>query len=99
MHVLEFKNGHFPSSFAVTAAEMEEERRLLYVASSRAMEDLIYYKAVFSDSGSMQEDSPFLEVIAPWLEVEKATRPAEEATFVPFEVHRPIDMRARLLGG
>lgn len=60
-------DGFFPHSLSVTTAEKEEERRLLYVAMTRAKEHLIFYVPYKQPWGNgfeqMARPSPFLRSI------------------------------------
>jgi len=57
--------GQFPISYAVSESEVEEERRLFYVALTRARERLAlsWAKRSKAGSGSERQMSPFLASI------------------------------------
>lgn len=67
--VINLAEGKFPSSQAVLSEELEEERRLLYVAATRARKNLyfIYPREVMSYDrrASQGTISPFLDEIPP----------------------------------
>lgn len=69
--VINLADGKFPSSQAVLSEELEEERRLLYVAATRARKNLyfIYPREVMSYErrASQGTISPFLDEIPPEL--------------------------------
>jgi DNA helicase-2/ATP-dependent DNA helicase PcrA len=56
VHIPGFIAGNYPSVFANTDAELEEELRCLYVAVTRARNDLIVYRSLADDRrGVLQE--------------------------------------------
>ena len=58
--------GSMPSVFAKTPAEQDEERRLLYVAITRARQRLVLsYARQRGDGGRRQDPSRFLDVVIP----------------------------------
>jgi DNA helicase-2/ATP-dependent DNA helicase PcrA len=57
--VVGVEGGTFPSGYAETAAEVEEERRLCYVALTRARDELIV-TGVSTRDGKARSVSPFL---------------------------------------
>ncbi|MDD5757571.1 MAG: ATP-dependent helicase [Desulfobulbaceae bacterium] len=69
--VINLAEGKFPSAMALTSEEIEEERRLLYVASTRAKRNLyLVYPREIAQAGRMGEPamiSRFLEEIPPGL--------------------------------
>jgi DNA helicase-2/ATP-dependent DNA helicase PcrA len=69
--VINLAEGKFPSAMAQTNDELEEERRLLYVAATRAKKNLyIIYPREIAQAGRMSEPamiSRFLEEIPPGL--------------------------------
>ena len=63
VHIPSFIAGHIPSFMAQNAEEQEEERRVFYVAASRARKTLFLYRPALGDNGQIRQDSFFLDVI------------------------------------
>ena len=82
MHLVE---GKFPSGMAQTAEELEEERRLLYVAATRARRNLyLTYPREMPQYGRFPEPaiiSRFLEELSPSLMKKTATEPVLPSSF------------------
>ncbi len=97
VHIPSFTNGHLPSMYAITTEELDEEARIFYVATSRAMEELVFYKPRTSEKGELKQDSSFEEVIQDYIEQEAAITSGTES-LAPLVVSNQIDMRSRLLG-
>lgn len=96
VHIPSLTNGHLPSMLAVTEDEKEEERRIFYVASSRAMSELTFYKPMLNDKGEMREDSSFEFVIKDHLDIVQPVT-GGEGKFMPLQINTCIDIRSRLL--
>lgn len=63
VYVFGFSNGLFPSSKAITGKDLEEERRLAYVALTRAKEKLYITNAKSYYGSENRGPSPFLKEI------------------------------------
>ena len=94
VHVIHASDGNLPSDMALTSREgLDEERRLLYVALTRARRALTVYVPVryfhrprgVDDASGLGKTSRFLtEDVQSLFEV---VRPAEPATLVGAEIH------------
>ena len=63
-----YGQGYFPLNRAIEEGNIEEERRLFYVATTRAMDELyLTYPQVAIQSGSVSqvEPSQFIQEISP----------------------------------
>jgi DNA helicase-2/ATP-dependent DNA helicase PcrA len=73
-----FIEGHMPSSFANEEKEIEEEKRLFYVATTRAKNNLEFSKPLleWSNSGeALVNDSVYEYYIADYVEVIRKMKP------------------------
>ena len=95
--VINLAEGKFPSSMAQSRDEIEEERRLLYVAATRAKKNLyLVYPREIAQAGRMGEPamiSRFLEEIPPGLTV-AANKKAESG--VSSFSHQTVERRKEL---
>jgi superfamily I DNA/RNA helicase len=94
--IVGLSTGLMPLASAQTPAAVDEERRLLYVALTRAEEELWC-------SWSASEGSPRTRTASPWLEpIERAIRQLAKAA-APTEASdvgaRVAELRQRLMGG
>lgn len=92
VHVPSFIRGHMPSIYADDQAE---EARILYVALSRAMRELVLHRPNFDAKGGFTSASDFERIIRPHLLVERAAPPVVQGR--TFATDKRIDMRSRLL--
>ncbi|MBO3083347.1 ATP-dependent helicase [Cellulomonas fengjieae] len=69
-------DGSLPSVYATTAAELAEERRLMYVATTRAKRHLVATWAADRPGGRPGRPSPYLSQLVP-------TRPTQEPAAPP----------------
>jgi DNA helicase-2/ATP-dependent DNA helicase PcrA len=93
VHIPSFVRGHMPSVFA---DDQEEEARILYVAVSRAMRELVIHKPNYDSKGGFAQASDFERLIRPFALVERASSPKMPSGVVASG--KRIDMRNRLLG-
>lgn len=95
--VINLAEGKFPSSMAQTNDEIEEERRLLYVAATRAKKHLyLVYPREIAQAGRMGEPamiSRFLEEIPPGLTM--AANKKAEPVLSSFG-HKTVERRKEL---
>ncbi|MFW8601436.1 ATP-dependent helicase [Desulfobacterota bacterium M19] len=98
--IINLAEGKFPSGMAKTLEEIEEERRLFYVASTRAKKKLyLVYPRMAATPGRYQEPvliSRFLDELAPDLTVraEKDFRPAPVIDAASLPPDRPRRIKA-----
>ncbi len=92
VHIPSFIRGHLPSIYA---EDQEEEARILYVAVSRAMRELVIHKPNFDAKGGFTQASDFERLVRPQALVEKAVQPTQSG--ISINTNKRIDMRERLL--
>jgi DNA helicase-2/ATP-dependent DNA helicase PcrA len=98
--IIYLAEGKFPSGMAQTDEEIEEERRLLYVAATRAKKHLyLVYPREISQAGRLGEPamiSRFLEEIPPGLTMTANKRPGSTiSSFTPEVVERRKEIFAK----
>lgn len=98
--IIYLAEGKFPSAMAQTDAEIEEERRLLYVAATRAKKHLyLVYPREIAQAGRLGEPamiSRFLEEIPSGLTMSANKRPGvSAASFAPQAVVRRKEMLSK----
>lgn len=101
--IIYLAEGKFPSGMAQTDEEIEEERRLLYVAATRAKKHLyLVYPREISQAGRLGEPamiSRFLEEIPPGLTMTANKRPSSPSfmtsSFTPEVVERRKEIFAK----
>lgn len=84
VYIPSFTAGHMPSMFAETPEDMDEERRLFYVAVTRAKDELVFVKPVTAFvKGSYMTSSPseFEQVVARHVHRENSGRAAPGRSF------------------
>ena len=93
VHIPSFVKGHLPSIYA---NDMQEECRILYVAISRAMNDLRMYRPQFTEKGDYSITSDFESMLVPHMNVRRNV--VKNAPGTSINTANRIDMKARLLG-
>jgi len=97
--VINLAEGRFPSGMAKTTAELEEERRLLYVAATRAKRQLylIYPQMSTAMPGQRAEPamvSRFLEALPPNLTVSDKKNLTREYPGLHSKMDRPVNRQS-----
>jgi len=78
VYIPAFLDGNFPSHYAQSHEHVEEEKRVLYVAVTRAARELIFTKPFLGRHGAISAMSPFEQIIGECVEAESVgtlTRP------------------------
>lgn len=97
VHIPSFIRGHMPSLFANGPEDYEEEKRIFYVAASRPMKELVFYRPAYDAKGNFTSRSDYERIIQDHVIFERYTPKVAAPTSGPVETHARIDMRARLL--
>lgn len=98
VHIPSFIQGGMPSMFSNTPEEKDEERRIAFVAVTRAKDTLTFYRPRFSESNNLTSISDYEPHISRYVTQRKHIRenPAGDAK---VESNRRIDMRSRIMKG
>lgn len=91
VYIPSFVDGHMPSLYGREPDEMEEEKRVLYVAVTRPKRSLVVVKPAVARQGMLAAASPFESVVTGFMDRERlgaARRPAS----LSFEVRADIDI-------
>jgi DNA helicase-2/ATP-dependent DNA helicase PcrA len=87
-----FLNGHYPSFYSLNEPDgMEEEKRILYVAVTRAKQELVLTKPALGRAEAIAPRSPFEDLIIPLVEEERFGLVRSKASF-RFDVGAAIDI-------
>ena len=71
VYIPNFNQGHFPSAFARDHESMEEEKRVLYVATTRPRKKLIFTIPAYDFQGNKYDQSTFYGMIEELCELSK----------------------------
>lgn len=95
VHIPSFIQGHMPSTYATTPDEIEEEKRIFYVATSRAMDQLNFYRPAFDHKNNFNAISDFQPIIDKLISHQTLASMRDPITII--ETNATIDMRSILL--
>ncbi|WP_162815003.1 ATP-dependent helicase [Erythrobacter aureus] len=98
VHCPSFIRGHMPSNYAQSPEDFGEEMRIFYVAVSRAMKNLFFYKPAYDASGSFTTPSDYERLIAPYVSFERLVNQSIPVAGGAVKTNARIDMRSKLLG-
>jgi DNA helicase-2/ATP-dependent DNA helicase PcrA len=96
-HVPNFNRGHMPSLFANCPEDYEEELRIFYVAASRAIRTLRFYRPMYDAKGNFTAPSDYERLILDYVDTEKYAPKKVVPIAGRIETAARIDMRSRLL--
>lgn len=87
-----FLNGHYPSFYSSNEPDgVEEEKRILYVAVTRAKRELVITRPAIGRGDAIAPKSPFDEMILPFVNEERMGLARSKASF-RFDVGAKIDI-------
>jgi DNA helicase-2/ATP-dependent DNA helicase PcrA len=87
-----FLNGHYPSFYSSNEPDgIEEEKRILYVAVTRAKQELLITRPALGRAEAIAPKSPFDDMIVPLVEEERFGLARSKASF-RFDVGAAIDI-------
>jgi DNA helicase-2/ATP-dependent DNA helicase PcrA len=98
VHIPSFVQGGMPSMFANGDDEREEEKRIAFVAVTRAKDTLTFYRPRFNGQGNFTMMSDYEPIIARHVTQRQHVRKSA-AGDARIETTKRIDMRSRILGG
>lgn len=98
VHIPGFVNGGLPSMFANTPEDREEERRIAFVAVTRARETLTFYRPRFNGQNNFTQMSEFEPLIAAHVDQRQHVRD-NHAGDARVDSARRIDMRSKIMKG
>lgn len=96
VHIPSFIRGHLPSLFASDPDEYEEEKRIFYVAVSRAQKKLLFYRPAYDTKGNFTVSSDYERLIKPFAVIERLVNDSNRPVAGRVETNARIDMRSRL---
>lgn len=99
VHIPSFIRGHMPSLFANNPDDFEEELRVFYVAASRAISELRFYRPNYDAKGNFVPASDYERIITDHITTERFTPKRQQVPSGRIDTGARIDMRARLLAG
>src|SRR3546814_20926503 len=67
VHIPSFIRGHMPSIYANAPEDYEEEKRIFYVAISRSMKHLTFYRTAYDAKGKFTSPSEYEREIPPYV--------------------------------
>src|SRR3546814_12269778 len=67
VHIPSFIRGHMPSIYANAPEDYEEEKRIFYVAISRSMKHLTFYRPAYDAKGNFTSPSDYEREIQPYV--------------------------------
>jgi len=91
VYIPSFMDGHMPSLYGRDADEMEEEKRVLYVAVTRPKRSLVLTKPVVGRQGMLAATSPFEAVVSDFVDRER-TGIVRRPVSLSFGVRADIDI-------
>lgn len=97
VHIPSFIRGHMPSIYANGPEDYEEEKRIFYVAVSRAMKSLVLYRPAYDAKGNFTSPSDYERIIQPHVHYDRYAPKTLSPTGGRIDTDHRIDMRARLL--
>lgn len=97
VHIPAFVQGGMPSMFANSPEEREEEKRIAFVAMTRAKETITFYRPRFNNQNNFTMMSDYESIVAPHVSQRQVPR-RTVAGDARVESTKRIDMRAKLLG-
>lgn len=71
VYIPQFVDGHLPSIYARDRDELEEEKRILYVAVTRPRRELVLVKPTIGRQGALSPESKFERLVSECLNVER----------------------------
>lgn len=98
VHIPAFIQGGMPSAYAKGQDEHEEEKRIAFVAVTRAKDTLTFYRPRFNGQNNFTMTSDYESMIAAHVDQKQHVRKTM-AGDARVESTRRIDMRSRMLGG
>lgn len=98
VHIPAFVQGGMPSMFANGDNEREEEKRIAFVAVTRAKDTLTFYRPRFNGQNNFTMASDYESIVAPHVDQRQHVRQSV-AGDARVETTKRIDMRSKLLGG
>lgn len=98
VHIPSFIQGGMPSMFANTPEDKDEERRVAFVAVTRAKDTLTFYRPRVSENNNFTSMSDYEPHIAAHVEQKKHVR-ENRAGDARVESSKRIDMRSRIMKG
>lgn len=96
VHIPSFVQGGMPSMFANSIEEREEEKRIAFVAITRAKDSLTFYRPRFNGQGNVTMPSDYEGYILPYTNSKQHVR-TTLAGDVRVETTRKIDIRAKMM--
>lgn len=98
VHLPAFVQGGMPSMFANGDEEREEEKRVAFVAVTRAKDTLTFYRPRFNGQNNFTMMSDYEPIVAPHVSQRQHVR-QNVAGDARVESGKRIDIRSRMLGG
>lgn len=98
VHIPAFVQGGMPSAFANTDLEREEEKRIAFVAVTRAKETLTFYRPRFNSQNNLTMMSDYEAIVERHVDQQQHVRESVVGD-ARVETTRRIDMRSKFLGG
>lgn len=97
VHIPSFTRGHMPSLFANSPEDYQEELRVFYVATSRAVRTLRFYKPSYDGKGAFLSPSDYERLIEPYVDIQRYIPQKATAASSRIDTNVRIDMRSQLL--
>src|SRR3546814_618123 len=97
VHIPSFIRGHMPSIYANAPEDYEEEKRIFYVAISRSMKHLTFYRPAYDAKGNFTSPSDYEREIQPYVAYDRFMPKIPVSSGGPIQTNHRIDMRAKLL--
>ncbi len=98
VHIPAFVSGGMPSMFANTPEEREEEKRIAFVALTRAKDTLTLYRPRFNNQNNFTSMSEYEPIISNHVEKKQHIR-QNKVGDARVESGKRIDMRSRIMQG
>jgi len=97
VHIPAFVQGGMPSMFANSDAEREEEKRIAFVAVTRAKDTLTFYRPRFNAQNNFTMTSDYEHIVMEHVEQRQHVR-QNVLGDARVESKKTLDMRSRILG-
>lgn len=97
VHIPSFVQGGMPSMFANSDDEREEEKRIAFVAVTRARDTITFYRPRYNGQGNFTMMSDYEHIVAPHVSQRQHVRQTV-AGDAKVQTTRRIDMRSRIMG-
>src|SRR3546814_18516310 len=88
--------GHMPSIYANAPEDYEEEKRIFYVAISRSMKHLTFYRPAYDAKGNFTSPSDYEREIQPYVAYDRFMPKIPVSSGGPIQPHHRIDMKSQL---